>query len=307
MSVETFIPKLWAPQLEVPYQKSLVFSQPGIADTRFQPILQNSGDTVSINTIGDAKIKNHIRTEDLVYDDVETTEQKLVIDQERYYAFRVHDVDHVQAAGDFSGAATSEHGNAMANDIDTHIAKQLAKDAGNKLGKTNVFDGADFYYPADGQTTAWDVLRNLSLELNKVSAPTANRWVVVGPNFGSALLADRRVTSADAAGTSLVARNGLVSSIPILGLNVYQSLNAPVNSGRETIIAGVPGALAFVSQLRTLEALRDPDRFGDLVRGLQVFGSKVVRPSGLVTAEVDVKPGNLGGGATAYDPAPVSA
>lgn len=296
MSVESFIPKLWAPQLEVPYQKALVYSQPGIADTRFQPMLQNSGDTVTINTIGDAKIKTHVRTQDLVYDDVETTEQKLIVDQERYYGFRVNDVDRVQAAGDFASAATTEHGNAMAADIDTQIAKQLAADAGTKLGNTSVFDGADFYHPASGQTTAWDVLRALSLELNKVSAPTGNRWVVVGPNFGSALLADRRVTSADAAGTDLVARNGLVSSIPILGLNVYQSVNAPVKSGRETIIAGVRGALAFASQLRTLEALRDPDRFGDLVRGLQVFGSKVIRPSGIVTAEADIKPGELGGG-----------
>lgn len=303
MSVETFIPKLWAPQLEVPYQKSLIYAQPGIADSRFQPMLQNSGDTVTINTIGDAKIKTHVRTQDLVYDDVETTEQKLVIDQERYYAFRVNDVDRVQAAGDFASAATTQHGNAMADDIDTQIAAQLAADAGKKLGTTPVFDGADFYHPAAGQTTAWDVLRALSLELNKVSAPTSNRWVVVGPNFGSALLADRRVTSADAAGTDLVARNGLVSSIPILGLNVYQSVNAPVKAGRETIIAGVPGALAFASQLRTLEALRDPDRFGDLVRGLQVFGSKVIRPSGIVSAEADIKPGELGGGGSSADAA----
>ncbi|MDK7314486.1 hypothetical protein QP495_11225, partial [Lactobacillus crispatus] len=81
----------------------------------------------------------------------------------------------------------------------------LAKDAGKKLGNTAVFDGADYYTPAERQTTAWDVLRNIASQLDTVSAPTANRWVVVGPKFGSALLADRRVTNAAVAGTDRVA------------------------------------------------------------------------------------------------------
>ena len=61
----------------------------------------------------------------------------------------------------------------------------------------------------------------------------------------------------------------------------------------------MPGALAFASQLRTLEALRDPDRFGDLVRGLMVSGAAVIRPKGIVSLEADVKGGTLGGGSTA--------
>ncbi|APT87385.1 phage major capsid protein [Corynebacterium flavescens] len=295
MTVASFVPKFWAPSLEVPYQQALVYAQPGIADTKFQPILQNSGDTVSINAIGAAKIKDHNRTEDLVYDEIGTTELKLVMDKEKYYGFLVSDVDAKQATGDFQGAATEEHGRGMADVVDKDIAAELKAGAGTKLGSKPVFDGSDFYRPADEQLTAWDIVRKLALELNKVSAPTAARWVVVGPNFGSALIADRRVTQADAAGTDVVARSGLISAIPQLGLNIYQSTNVPVTGGREIIIAGVPGALAFASQLRTLEAFRNPDRFGDVIRGLQVYGSKVIRPSGIVSIEADVKPGVIGG------------
>ena len=302
MSVASFIPKLWAPELIVPFQKASIYTQPGIADTKYQPMLQNSGDTVEINSLGNATIKTHDRTQDLQYDDLTTTSVKLVMDQEKYYGFRVNDVDRVQAAGDFASAATNAHGSEMADEIDRAIALSLKDKAGNKLGQKAVFNGDDFYRPDDKQTTAWDVIRNLATELNKVSAPTTARWVVVGPNFGSALLADRRVTQADAAGTDIVARNGLISSIPQLGLNVYQSNNAPVTSNREHIIAGVPGALAFATQLRELEALRDPDRFGDIVRGLQVFGAAVVNPKGLVSVEADVKPGTLGSA-----PAPATA
>lgn len=297
MSVKTFIPELWAASLETPYRHSLVYANENIADTRFQPMLRNTGDTVVINTIGAAKIKTHDRTKDLEYDDVETTAVKLVMDQEKYYGFRVNDVDTVQAAGGFKSDATAEHGNAMAAEVDQAIAATLAKDAGKKLGNTAVFDGADFYTPDDGQTTAWDILRSIASQLDTVSAPTSSRWVVVGPKFGSALLADRRVTNAAVAGTDRVARNGLLSDLPQLGLSIYQSNHAPVTAGRETIIGGVRGALAFATQLQEIEALRDPDRFGDLVRGLQVFGAKVIRPSGLVTVEADVKPGKLGGAA----------
>lgn len=305
MSVASFIPKLWAPELIVPFQKASIYTQPGIADTKYQPLLTNSGNTVEINTLGAATIKAHDRTQDLVYDDLATTSVQLVMDQEKYYGFRVSDVDKVQAAGDFASAATNAHGSQMADEVDKAVATALKDGATNKLPNQPVFDGSDFYRPGDGQITAWDLVRKLATELNKVSAPTTMRWIVVGPNFGSALLADRRVTQADAAGTDVVARNGLISSIPQLGLNVYQSNNAPVTAGREGIIAGVQGALAFATQLRELEALRDPDRFGDIIRGLQVFGAKVVNPNGVVYVEADVKAGTLGS-ATAAAPAATS-
>lgn len=295
MAVDSFIPKLWASALEVPFRKSLVYSQPGIANTRFQSALAGGGKSVTINTIGAGQVRTHDRTVNLTYDDVSTTEVELVMDQERYYGFRVSDADKVQAAGDFQGAATEEHAEKMANEVDTFIAKQLASGAGKKIGSTKVFDGADYYVPTSGQITAWDTVRAVAAELDKVSAPTGGRWLVVGPKFASALLADRRLTDAASTGTDVVARNGLIGSIPILGINVYTSLNAPTVSTRETLIAGVPNSLDFATQLRTMEAFRDPDRFGDIVRGLQIFGANVTRPTGVVTAEADVLPGVIGG------------
>ena len=119
---------------------------------------------------------------------------------------------------------------------------------------------------------------------------------MVGPDFAGALLADGRVTKADKAGTDRVARNGLVAELDILGLTVYQTNAIPRTAGRETIIAGVPGAMVAATQLYEIEALRDQKRFGDLVRGLEVAGAKVIRPKGVVTLEADVQPGKLPGG-----------
>lgn len=295
MSVASFIPKVWASALDVPFQKALVYADPSIASTEFQPLLQNSGDTVEINDIGSASIKEHDRTQDLKYDDLETTSKSLVMDQEDYYGFRVNDVDKLQAAGDFQTAATEQHGIGMAEKVDKYLAAELRANAGTKIGTIDVFDGQDFYRPGTDQKTAWDVIRRIVKELNKVSAPSLNRWAVVGPDFADALLGDRRVNEVDKAGTDAVVRSGLIAQIPHLGISIKTSNNVPTTAGREVVTAGVPGALQFASQLRKMEAFRDPKRFGDIVRGLQVYGAKVVRPKGVVSVETNVGDGVLGG------------
>lgn len=298
MSVASFIPKFWASALQVPFEKALVYADPSIASTQFQPMLANSGNSVEINTIGAGEVREHDRNEDLSYDNLSVTSTTLNMDQEDYYGFRVNDVDSLQSAGDFQSAATEQHALAMANKVDTFLSGRLAAGAGETITGLTAFDGADFYRPDTGQTTAWDVIRTVVKQLDKVSAPSTSRWAVVGPEFASALLADRRVTDAGTAGTDRVARSGLITDIPHLGISVRVSNNAPVDSdGVETIIAGVPNSMAFASQLRTMEAFRDTARFGDIVRGLQVYGAEVIQPDGLVSAEVQVQPGLLGGSA----------
>lgn len=298
MSVASFLPKLWAAGLEVPFKNALVFAQPDIASTKFQPMLQQGARSVEINVIGSPKIKKHDRTQNLVYDELDTTSIELVMDQEDYYAFDVPDIDKVQAAGDFATVGLDMHGIAMAETVDSYIGKVIQAEAGKKIGSTAVFDGADFYTPTDGQITAWDTLRKIVKELNMVSAPSVNRWCVVGANFADALLADKHITEADKAGTDAVARNGLIATLKTIGLSIFVSNAVPTVAEREVISAGVPGSLAFATQLYKVEAGRKETKFADYFRGLQVYGAKVINPKGLVTLEAAVAPGVLPGGAT---------
>lgn len=294
MSVESFIPKLWAAALDAPYQDSLVYGQTGVANARFQPVLQGGGRTVEINRIGSGQTRTYDPDTPITYDRIDTTSSELTMDEQEYYAFLVDDVDKVQAAGDFQSAATEEHGRAMARTVDATIADKLRADAGTKLGTMPIFDGADFYRPQEGQRTAWDALRAIAKELNKNSAPSLARWVVVGPEFGDALLADRHLTEADKAGTDAVARNGLVATVPTLGFSIFTSNAVPTVAGREVIIGGAQNALDFASQLQTTEAFRHQDYFADAIRGLQVWGSALSNPKGVVTLEADVDGGTLG-------------
>lgn len=296
MSIENFVPKLWASALEVPFQESLIFGNGTIFDAKFQPMLQNTGNTVTINTIGAASVKPYKKTEDIEYDDVTTTATTLVMDQSKYYGFRVADIDAVQAAGDFASVSTEMHAREMARDVDRYLAKVAVDNAGNKLDALTVFNSSDYYRPAEGQITPWDVLRRFVKELNKVSAPSQNRWIVVGEDFADALLGDKHLTEAHVAGTDTVSRSGQVGSIRSLGLTIYVSGALSASDGnKEKIVAGVPGALTFATQLQKVEAMRDTRRFDDLFRGLQVYGAQAIRPSGVVAGELEVADGVLGG------------
>ena len=137
----------------------------------------------------------------------------------------------------------------------------------------------------------------LSNKLNRKSVPTTGRYVVVGPDTYSALLMDPRFTRVDASGTDETLRNGIVGRA--VGFDVLVSNNAPVVSGREVAIAGVPDAFTFASQLVETEALRDPAHFGDIVRGLNVYGASVTRPEGVATAEVKITQPSAGGAGAA--------
>lgn len=287
MSVESFVPELWNAAIKEPYEKNLIYGQNSIASSAWMGEITGVGDTVNISAITAPTVREYTKGTALEIEDVATTTTKLTIDQGKYFAFRVHDVDKVQAAGDFQGPATHAAGIALRDGADVYLAGKL-KDgakAGNKLGTLQVIND-DPAKVGTGQTTAFKTLVLLSEKLNSNSVPTLGRYVVVGPKTYSALLMDPRFTRVDASGSVDGLRNGVVGRA--VGFDVLVSNNVPSTSGRELAIAGVPDAFAFASQLVETEAIRDPQHFGDIVRGLNVFGAAVTRPEGIATADLNI-------------------
>lgn len=297
MSVATFIPEVWNAAIKEPYEKALVFGQPSIASSDWMGEITGIGDTVHINYLSAPTVRDYTKGTPIEVEELSTTSTKLTIDQGKYFAFRVHDVDKVQAAGDFQGPATRSAGIELRDNADTYIAG-LLKDGvhkDNKVGTLEVID--DDPAKAGAEYSAYKVLVKLSNKLNRKSVPTTGRYVVVGPDTYSALLMDPRFTRVDASGTDETLRNGIVGRA--VGFDVLVSNNAPVVSGREVAIAGVPDAFTFASQLVETEALRDPAHFGDIVRGLNVYGASVTRPEGVATAEVKITQPSAGGAGAA--------
>ena len=294
MSVANFIPEIWNAAIKSPYEKNLVYGQSTIASNAWMGEITGIGDTVHISAITAPTIKAYAKGTPIEVEEAATTSTTLSIDQGNYFAFRVHDVDKVQAAGDFQGPATQAAAIGLRDNADKYLAGIL-KDgalAANKLGTLQVVND-DPSLATGSQTTAFKTLVLLSEKLNAQSVPTAGRYVVVGPKTYSALLMDPRFTRVDASGTADGLRNAIVGRA--VGFDVLVSNNAPSTAGRELAIAGVPDAFAFASQLVETEALRDQDHFGDIVRGLNVYGAAVARPEGIATADINVVDPEAGG------------
>lgn len=303
MSVQNFIPELWNAAILEPYKKNLIFGQDGIASTSYYGQITGMGDTVTINTLNDLTIKDYTKGQDIEIENLETTPTKVKIDQGKYFAFGVDDVDKIQAAGELQGVATRRAGIQLRDAADQYLSKVLAEGAhkDNKVGAMNVIK-EDPHRVTTGDT-AYDALVALSERLDDQSVPTEDRWVVIGSKTRSALLNDPRFVNVDKSGTSEGLRNGVIGRV--IGFDVMVSNNIQKKGGTgktpvtETLVAGVPDAFAFASQILKTEALRDQNQFRDIVRGLHVYGASVVRPEGIATVDVTVGAAGAGAGAAA--------
>jgi hypothetical protein len=135
--------------------------------------------------------------------------------------------------------------------------------------------------------------------LDSQNVDTNGRWLVVDPIFVEMLKdEDSRMLNADFGGSGL--QNGLVLN-NLHGFKVYVSNNLPkVGTGAGTagttnqntnygvIVGGHDSAVASAEQINKTETYRDPDSFADIVRGMHLYGRKILRPEALVTAKYNV-------------------
>lgn len=297
MAIGNFVPELWAAAVQMGFEKDAVFSQPNVSNRDYEGQIQQMGDTVHVTTIGAPTIRTYDKTTDLTVEDLSDTDLSLVVDQGKYFAFRVNDVDKVQAAGDFQGPATDEAGSGIKDAIDAYIASMYyaGAHADNKVGRLTVWDGADFTRPDTGQKTAYDALALLKAKLDAKSVPTTGRYAVVDGTLSGALLHDDRLVHADKAASDQTLRNGVIGRVlgfdVLVSNNVQKAGGAGADKNDLVIGAGIASAVSVAVQILNTEAIRDGNRFADIVRGLAVYGGKVMRPEGIATATVTVASG----------------
>lgn len=299
MAITNFIPELWSAAVQMPFEKALVFAQPSVANRKYEGMIKEQGDTVHITTVGDPTINVYDKDEDIDIEDLSDARLSLVIDQGDYFAFRVNDVDVVQAAGDFESPATQRAGFGLKDKVDGFIASlfnQTAANGGpqnaNRLGDIEVINGVGGSTPGPDQYDAYAMLVHLHEKLNEANVPSEGRYAVIDPGILTGLLHDPRFSRVDASGSSEGLRNGLVGRA--VGFDILMSNNL-VTSGagenkRRLVVAGIPEALSFANQLTQVEAMRSERRFADIVRGLNIYGAKITHPDGLATANVKLAP-----------------
>ena len=273
MALDNFIPQVWSARLLASLKKALVYGQPGIVNRDFEGEIREKGNTVKINSIGAVTVSDYTKNSDHAAPEaLNDSDQVLVIDRAKMFNFQVDDVDRVQQMPSVMDQAMQEAAYALADSADQYIAALYANaHADNLIGSTGS--------PKSVTTasSAYDFLVDLGVLLTKANVPTGGRWAIVPPWYYGLMQKDDRFVKAGTPATDAVLRNGIIGEAA--GFTVIQSNNVP-NSGSDTlyrVMAGHSMAITFAEQVNKVEAFRPERRFADAVKGLHLYGAKLVR------------------------------
>lgn len=296
MSVLAFKPEIWSKVILAALQKNLVFGGSGIVNNDYEGEISGPGNVVHITQFGDPVISSYTPNSTLSYQALNDAGLDLNIDQAFSFAFSVDDVDRRQAAGDMQSYLEERASYRLADNADQYIASLYTGVAADNMVGTAGSPVAPAVYSSSAPADFYQkVLLPLKVQLTEASIPMQGRYVVVPP-WAEALLEQTQafIAITDMAGQpSQVFQNGMIGRVA--GFDVYVSNNAvEYNAGYNTggaqgawiVQAGHPMALTYAEQIVQTEALRLQTTFADGVRGLHVFGAKLVRPDALAVAYV---------------------
>lgn len=281
MAVTNFIPDVWSAQLQLTLKKSLVYGAPGVVNRNYEGEISQFGDSVKITGLVQPTIGTYTAHTDITVEDVDDDTRSLTIDQSKYFAFEVDDIEARQARGAVMDDAADEAAYGLRDVADQFVGTQMSTDvdAGNQVAEQTLSTASE----------AYELLVDLAVILDEDNVPTEGRWGVITPAFHGLLLKDSRfVSSGDASGAAVRA-NGMVGEAA--GFSLRKSNNAPDGPGAgagKQIIVGHPVATTYAEQIVNVEAFRLEKRFADGLKGLHLYGAKVTRPTALAAADVIV-------------------
>lgn len=281
MALDTFIPEIWSNELLSSLKKALVYGQPSVVNRNYEGEIANQGDTVRINSISRPTVASYVKNSTTITPETLTTaQQALLIDQAKYFAFEVDDVDMRQAAngGAAMREAMTEAAYALADTADIYIESLFAgADSANAITTTSITTG----------DLAYTGLKNLAVRLDQASVPREGRYVVVPPWYHGLLLENAKFVTVNASGTDTGLRNGVVGRA--LGFDVLISNNAKLLTGDDyRVAAGHPMAITYAEQINKTEAYRPESSFADAVKGLHLYGAKLIRPTAIATLTASI-------------------
>jgi len=285
-----------------------------ITNTDYAGEIENYGDTVRIIKEPTITVSSYSRGSVVNPQDLADDQTTMVVDQANAFAFKIDDIEERQSHVNFEALATSSGAYSLKRNYDANILTAMAAGAGltgeSGAATAQISDIGTLGTALDigGATTPGDTAVNTMLvmaqALDDQSVPEENRWFVAPPAFykhlfsAGAKFAEVQVTG-DA--TSPL-RNGLVSLGNIAGFQCYKSTALVSNGGTDQVtlsglatdgtenllLAGHMSSTATASHIAKTEVVRSTETFSDIVRGLHVFGRKVLRPEAMVRGVVSL-------------------
>ncbi len=267
MAITNMIPQIWSARLLLALEKSLVFGQAGVMNTDYEGDIQADGDRVHIHSFNDLTIGTYVKNTTIIsYEQLTDSRQTLLIDQSKYFAFKVDDVDTAQMRPKIVDAASSRAGYQLAEVADRYLV-------GLHPGITN--------FTATSQATSANIYQKLvetAVKLDELNVPVEGRFAVVPPWVAGLLLQNSTFLTASAQS----ALNGAIGQV--VGMSILVSNNVPVVGTAPAvsyIVAGHSSGWTFAQQITDVEGIRLEGSFADGVRGLHLYGAKVIAPERL--------------------------
>lgn len=283
MSIRNFVPEIWAGNVEAALRKRLVYGGPAVVNRDYEGEISQAGDTVHVTTVGRPNVYDYVPDSTVVTpEQINTAQRTFRVDQAKYWAIAVDDVDKRQARNDFMPEATDESGYAIAEGIDRYIAGLHTQiPTANNVGTVT----ADLTSPSSWDTEARkvydDLLVPLGVRLDEQDVPDEGRYATIPPWLYGLLRRDPRFIEADKSANPGALRTGVVGDAA--GFTILRSRNVPeVTSNNFVVTAGTSKAITFASQITEVEAYRSQTRFADAIRGLYLYGATVFRPEFIV-------------------------
>lgn len=289
-----FLPKVYSKQVLNFFRKASVVE--AITNTDYAGEIAAFGDSVRIIKEPTISVYQYERGADVTKTALTDQEVTLIVDVANAFKFIVDDIETNMSHVNFRDVATSSAAYALRDAFDAGVLASMF--AGVSSSAPDHIIGADAAAGTAGvnETTAsidlidvadpLDVMARMARLLDDQNIPEEGRWFVASPAFYEALSqSSSKLLSVDYNAGQGSIRNGLVSSGKLRGFNMYKTNNiATPTTATGKCMAGHMSSTATAQTITSTEVIRDPSSFGDIVRGLHVYGAKVLRPEALVSA-----------------------
>ena len=293
-----FLPSVYSKKVLNFFRKASVAE--AITNTDYAGEISAYGDSVKIIKEPVISVSDYTRGSDTSQTMLTDQELTLVVDSAKAFKFIVDDIETNMSHVNFKEVASSSAAYALKDSYDAAVIAKMfaglsASSPDHIIGSDSATADATMAHAtnsvdllgSDGTgVDALDLMARMARKLDEQNVPEEGRWFLAGPDFYEQLgQSGSKLLSVDFNAGQGSIRNGLVSSGKLRGFDMYKSNNiASTSNASGKVVAGHMSSTATANTILSTEVLRDPSSFGDIVRGLHVYGCKVLREEALVGA-----------------------
>jgi hypothetical protein len=267
MALSNFIPEVWSKKLLKIFDKNVVMAN--LVNRDFEGEITGAGDVVHVRTFGNVTVNDYTRDMTISFQSLTDPMVDLLIDQQKYFAFKVDDLDKAQANIDILEGYAARAAIAIRDVVDSRLIGHYTDvHGGNVIGT----DLAPITLTKDN---IYGYITQLGELLDESNVPQEGRNLVITPKFKTLLLQSDEFTRATSLGDNVI-QNGYIGNVA--GFSVHVTTNHPAVEGVVNLLAFTRDYISFASQVSKVETVRPYNMFADAVKGLYLYGSKVMQP-----------------------------